>query len=218
VKTSYLQKISGTWRVRIVVPSLLVPIIGKANLTRPLGTPNKRKAKERAAPIIAKLLAEITGPPIEDDDIEALADGWWRLFQLDRSRLIMNPQGLPCWPNGRQRLDDINPKSWALTSDDDLSRSVRWFISGPRQWRDPLAPDANRDKVESFLGDPKRSAQLLLNIDAMGRLLRNCKLTHDEAARRDVGQEDSEKLDGSNKGPKEVLVKSWRRLIARSGT
>jgi hypothetical protein len=109
-------------------------------------------------------------PEIDDDEIEALAEGWWRLFQLERSRLIMNPKGLPCWPNGRERLDDINAESWALASDDDLSRSVRRFISGPRQWPYPQAPDATRDRVEAFLGNPKRSAQLLQSKDAMGRL------------------------------------------------
>jgi hypothetical protein len=191
LKTSYLQKIKGIWRVRIVVPSELVPFLEKANLTRPLGTRNKRKAKESAAPIIAKFLAEITGPPIEDDDIDALADGWWRLFQLERSRQIMNSNGVPAWPNGRERLDDINPESWALASDDDLYRWMRRFIDGPRHWRYPLAPDPIRDRVEPLLGDRKRYTQLLLNTNAMGRLLRGCRILHDEAAGRDVGQGDS---------------------------
>ena len=45
--------------MRIVVPSALVPIIGKANLTRPLASRDKQKAKEEAAPFIAKFLARI---------------------------------------------------------------------------------------------------------------------------------------------------------------
>ena len=99
-------------------------------------------------------------PEINDDEIEAVAEGWWRLFQIERSRLITNPQGLPSWPNGRERLDDINPERWALASDDDLSRSVRKFISGPRHWPHPQAPDTTRDRVEALFGDPKRSEQL----------------------------------------------------------
>jgi integrase len=133
-------------------------------------------------------------PEIDDDEIEAVAEGWWRLFQLERSRLITNPQGLPSWPNGRERLDDINPELWALASDDDLSRSVRRFIAGPRAWRYPQAPDPNRDQVEGFLGDPKRSAQLSQNKDAMGRLLRHCRILHHHAARGYLG-EDSDRTN-----------------------
>src|SRR6266481_2494067 len=127
-------------------------------------------------------------PEIDDDEIEALAEGWWRLFQLERSRLITNPQGLPSWPNGRQRLDDINSELWALASDDDLSRSVRRFLAGPRVWRRAQVPDANRDRVESFLGDSKRAAQLSRNTDAMGRLLRRCRILHHHAANGYIGE------------------------------
>jgi hypothetical protein len=188
-----MQRIKGIWRVRIVVPLLLVPILGKTALTESTGTRDKEKAILRAAPIIAKFQAQIAGPPIEDDEIEALAEGWWQLFQLERSRQITNSDGAPMWPDGRARLDDIDPKAWALASDDDLSRWVRRFISGPREWRYPQAPDATRDKVESFLGDLKRSAQLLLNVDAIGRLLRNCRILHHLAANDYVGQGDDRK-------------------------
>ena len=110
------------------------------------------------------------------------------VFQIERSRLITNRQGLPSWPNGRERLDDINPERWALASDDDLSRSVRSFISGPRQWLYPQAPDPTRDRVEAFLGDPKRSAQLSQNKEAMGRLLRHCRILHHHAASGYLGE------------------------------
>jgi len=192
MKTPYLQRIKGIWRVRVVVPPLLVPILGKTALTESTGTRDKQIAILRAAPIVAKFHAQIAGPPIEDDEIEALAEGWWELFQLERSRQIMM-NGVPIWPNGHTRLDNIGPKAWALASDDDLSRWVRRFIFGPREWRYPQAPDATRDKVESFLGDPKRSAQLLLNADAMERLLRNCRILHHLAANDYVGQGDDRK-------------------------
>ena len=185
VKTSYLQKINGIWRVRMVVPPELGRGMRKKTLVRSTSTRSKREAKSRAAPIIAEFRAEIAGPPFEDDEIEALAEGWWRLFQLERSRQITKSDGVPTWPNGRARLDDINPREWALASDNELSQWVQWFITGPRQW--PFhGPDSVRDKVESLLGSPKRSAQLLLNTDAMGRLLRNCRIIHDEAARGDI--------------------------------
>jgi hypothetical protein len=127
-------------------------------------------------------------PEVDEDEIDALAEGWLRLFQLERSRLITNPQGLRCWPNGRERLDDINPEGWALASDDDLSRSVRRFLAGPRVWRHPQVPDPNRDRVESFLGDPKRAVQLPRNTEAMGRLLRQCRILHHHAANGYIGE------------------------------
>ena len=101
---------------------------------------------ERTDRIVA-LAEDDNWPEINDDEIEAVAEGWWRLFQLERSRLITNPQGLPSWPNGRERLDDINPELWALASGDDLSRSVRRFLAGPRVWRYPQAPDGHHSTV-----------------------------------------------------------------------
>jgi integrase len=129
-------------------------------------------------------------PEINDDEIEAVAEGWWRLFQIGRSRLITNQQGLPSWPNGRERLDDINRERWALASDDDLSRSVREFISGPRHWPHPQAPDTTRDTVEALLGEPRHSAQLSQNREAMGRLLQHCRILHHHAASGYLGEGD----------------------------
>jgi hypothetical protein len=143
----YLQwfEPTQTYRFRRAVPIHLRSIIGQSEWTDTL-TRNYDEAKrqlpghtERTDRILA--LAEAGNwPEIDDDEIEAVAEGWWRLFQLERSRLITNPQGLPSWPNGRERLDDINGELWALASDDDLSRSVRRFISGPRQWPPPTGP------------------------------------------------------------------------------
>lgn len=195
-RQQYLQWFPPTrsWRFRRVVPDHLRSIIGKREFTQTLRAKDRGGAERLVRPLIEQTdriiaLAEAGNwPPIEDDDIEALAEGWWRLFQLERSRLITNPQGLPSWPNGRERLDDINPDQWALASDDDLSRSVRRFISGPRQWRHSQAPDLTRDRVEFFLGDQKRSAQLSKNTEAMARLLRHCRILHHHAARGYVGQ------------------------------
>jgi len=36
-------------------------------------------------------------PEVDEDEIDALAEGWWRLFQLERSRLITKPTGF-CRP------------------------------------------------------------------------------------------------------------------------
>jgi integrase len=191
----YLQwfKPTRAYRFRRAVPTRLRPMIGQSEWTETLSR-NLAEAKrqlrghiERTDRILT-LAEDDNWPEINDDEIEALAEGWWRLFQLERSRLITNPQGLPSWPNGRERLDDINSEQWALASDDDLSRSVRRFLAGPRVWRHPQAPDANRDRVESFLGDSKRAAQLSRNTDAMGRLLRHCRILHHHAASGYIGE------------------------------
>lgn len=154
-------------------------------------------------------------PPIEDDDIEAIAEAWWRVFQLDRSRQIRNSDGGFTWPNGRTHLDDIDSKAWALASDDDLSRSVRQFLTGPREWRNPLAPDKLRDQVETYLADPRRSAQLFRNADAMGRLLRHCRILHHHAAGDYLGQVDDrhdainrilDMIDGLQVDPRQILA------------
>jgi integrase len=191
----YLQwfKPTRAYRFRRAVPTHLRPIIGQSEWTETLSrdVPEaKRQLRvhiERTDRILS--LAEAGNwPEIDDDEIEALAEGWWRLFQLERSRVITNPQGLPSWPNGRERLDDINSELWALASDDDLSRSVRRFLVGPRVWRDPQAPDSIRDRVESFLGGSKRAAQLLRNTEAMRRLLRHCRILHHHAASGYIGE------------------------------
>jgi integrase len=193
----YLQwfEPTQTYRFRRAVPIRLRPVIGQSEWTETLSR-NYDEAKrylrghiERTDSILALAKAG-NWPPIEDDEIEALAEGWWGLFQLDRSRQITNSDGSLIWPNGRGRLDDIDPAEWALASDDDLSRSVRRFLAGPRQWRHPKAPDSTRDRVEALLGDPKRSARVPQNAEAMGRLLRHCRILHHHAARGYVGEGD----------------------------
>jgi hypothetical protein len=77
---------------------------------------------------------------------------------------------------------------WALASEDDLSRSVSRFLAGPRKWRYPQAPDEIRDRTEAFLGDPKGSAQLVRNADAMARLMRQSRILHHQAAGGYLGE------------------------------
>ena len=60
VNTPYLQRIKGIWRVRVLVPIPLIPVVGKAVLLRSTGTRDKREANLRAVPIIAEFQAEIT--------------------------------------------------------------------------------------------------------------------------------------------------------------
>jgi hypothetical protein len=53
-KMPYLQLVKGKYRVRMVVPPELQPIIGKANLTKWLGTGNEPEANRLSVPWIAK--------------------------------------------------------------------------------------------------------------------------------------------------------------------
>jgi integrase len=57
----YLQPVNGKFRVRVVVPDELIPIIGQANLTKALGTGNEREAGRLAIPHIAEFLKKIEG-------------------------------------------------------------------------------------------------------------------------------------------------------------
>ncbi len=64
VKMGYLQKVKGSFRVRIVVPPELQshlppPYTGKGNLIKGLGTGNEREANRLAVPIIADFLGII---------------------------------------------------------------------------------------------------------------------------------------------------------------
>jgi hypothetical protein len=55
----HLQLVNGIWRVRIEVPVALQPVIGKANLTKGLGTGDYDEACRRAKPYIADFQARI---------------------------------------------------------------------------------------------------------------------------------------------------------------
>ena len=58
-KMPYLQVVKGKYRVRMVVPPELQPIIGKANLTKWLGTGNESEANRLSVPWIAKFQERI---------------------------------------------------------------------------------------------------------------------------------------------------------------
>jgi hypothetical protein len=61
---SHLQLVKGVYRVRIVVPPALRPIIGQGSLVKSLGTSNRAKANLLAGPYIAEFKARLrhSGP------------------------------------------------------------------------------------------------------------------------------------------------------------
>jgi DNA N-6-adenine-methyltransferase (Dam) len=56
---SHLQCVKGLYRVRIVVPPVLRPIIGRESLVKALGTGNRAKASRLAEPYIAEFKARL---------------------------------------------------------------------------------------------------------------------------------------------------------------
>jgi hypothetical protein len=54
-----LQLVRGRYRVRIVVPPALRPIIGKESLVKSLGTGNRAKADRLAVPYIAEFSTRV---------------------------------------------------------------------------------------------------------------------------------------------------------------
>jgi hypothetical protein len=125
----------------------------------------------------------ICGPDSVFDSNAAFSSLWTKTYRFasgsgSRGTRSLNPS--PSSPPARVRVSHRPGRCRSRTA------AFARVCAGPRHWLYPLAPDATRDKVESFLGDPKRSAQLMLNIDAMGRLLRNCRILHDEATGRNL--------------------------------
>jgi hypothetical protein len=56
---SHLQLVNGRYRVRIVVPRALRPVIGRESLCKSLGTSDRAKANRLAAPYIAEFTARL---------------------------------------------------------------------------------------------------------------------------------------------------------------
>ena len=81
----HLQRMkNGTWRVRVAVPPRLVPVIGKANFTYPLGAKDEGEAASRATSIIADYQARIAEAerelrPTAGDGASAASRRWFYL-------------------------------------------------------------------------------------------------------------------------------------------
>ncbi len=133
----YLQWFEPTraYRFRRLVPQSLRSVIGLTEWTETL-SPDLGEARrllaahvQRADRIIA--LASVGNwPEISDEEIEALASGWWAEWQDDRERALHLP-GRP--DNLQRRLREMHPSEWALANEAELRRSVQQFIRGPRR-------------------------------------------------------------------------------------
>jgi integrase len=176
----YLQwfKPTRTYRFRRPVPRPLWGVIGKREFTETLG-PDPGEARRLIQPHIVetdrilRLAKAGQWPEITDEEIEAVAIGWWTEWRGDRERALW----LPDRPDHLQRaLKDIHPSEWALANEAEIQRSVEQFIRGPRRLDSIFEPELGL--IGRLLDDPKRAAGLPRNASAMHRLLRDCRLYH----------------------------------------
>ncbi len=189
----YVQwhKTKRCWRFRRRIPDQLRDLIGQSEWVETLPARNRAEADRLAIPHIEEtnrviqLAQRGNWPPIGDDEIEALALGWWEWFQGEPIKRWIDRCG------GSQPLD---PHEWASAGEDDLSRSVRRFIAFPRVWFFPipaeLRPTPTRARVESLLAEVNRTKRLLRNADAMSRLLRQCRVLHHQCLGGFLGEID----------------------------
>jgi hypothetical protein len=159
----------------------LVGVIGKREWRQTLKAYSRADAEREALPLLDETNRTIdlalagNWPPISDDEIEAVAVGWWSDFRETRLTELSRRKG---WIVNR--LWDVDESEWALADENELSHSVEQFIAGPRNLDYVFRPEL--DLIKALLDDPKRASGLVRNKDAMSRLLRDCRLHHHAVA------------------------------------
>ena len=170
------------WWFRRAVPGDLIGVIGKREWRQTLNARSRVDAEREAIPLLDETNRTIdlalagNWPPISDDEIEAVAVGWWIEFQEARLTELSRYKG---WTI--KRLSDVDASEWALADENELARSVERFIAGPRNLDYVFRPEL--DLITGLLDDPNRASGLVRNKDAMSRLLRDCRLNHHAVAR-----------------------------------
>jgi hypothetical protein len=154
----------------------LVGVIGKREWRQTLKARSRAEAEREAIPLLDETNRTIdlalagNWPPISDEEIEAVAVGWWIEFRETRLTELRRKGWLA------DRLWDVNASDWALADADELAQSVGQFIAGPRKLDYIFRPEL--DLIQARLDDPQRASALARNKDAMARLLRDCRLNH----------------------------------------
>jgi Domain of unknown function (DUF6538) len=145
--TDYLQCVRGQWRVRVKVPSPLDLIIGKANLTKALGTADRAQAEALAAPHILKfkrlvataLVKQLRGLPVNPLNQRSVLDQVSTNPELAK-RIVdyLQPRGRiidPCRGSGAFFQHLPHGSEWCEAADgrDFLSfpGPVDWCITNP---------------------------------------------------------------------------------------
>jgi integrase len=169
------------WWFRRPVPGDLVRLIGKREWRQTLKARSRADAEREALPLLDETNRTIdlalTGnwPPISDDEIEAVAIGWWSEFRETRLTELSRRKG---WTVNR--LWDVAASEWALADENELAHSVEQFIAGPRNLDYVFPPEL--DLIKGLLDDSKRASGLVRNKVAMSRPLRDCRLHHHAVA------------------------------------
>lgn len=164
------------WWFRRPVPSELVGVIGKREWRQTLKARSRADAEREAIPLLDETNRTIdlalagNWPPISDDEIEAIAVGWWIEFREIRLTEMRRKGWLA------DRLWEVNASEWALADENELAQSIGQFIAGPRKLDYIFRPEL--DLIQARLDDPQRASALARNKDAMARLLRDCRLNH----------------------------------------
>jgi hypothetical protein len=169
------------WWFRRAVPGELVGLIGKREWRQTLKARSRAEAEREAIPLLDETNRTIdlalagNWPPVSDDEIEAVAVGWWSEFRETRLTELTGRKG---WIVNR--LWDVDASEWALADENELAHSVEQFVAGPRNLDYVFRPEL--DLIKALLDDPKRASGLVRNKDAMSRLLRDCRLHHHAVA------------------------------------
>ena len=114
------------WWFRRAVPLELVGLIGKREWRQTLEGRSRADAEREAIPLLDETNRTIdlalagNWPPVSDDEIEAIAVGWWSEFR--ETRLIELRRNNKRW--AVDRLWDVNASEWALADEEELARSV----------------------------------------------------------------------------------------------
>jgi integrase len=168
------------WWFRRPVPGDLVRLIGKREWRQTLKARSRADAEREAIPLLDETNRTIdlalagNWPPISDEEIEAVAVGWWIEFR-ETQLIEMHRKG---WL--ADRLWDVDASEWALSDENELAQSVGQFIAGPRNLDYVFRPEL--DLIQALLDNPQRASGLVRNKDAMMRLLRDCRLNHHAVA------------------------------------
>jgi Phage integrase SAM-like domain len=181
----YVRPVPGKknrWWFRRRVPGDLVSIIGHTEWRYWLEARNEVDARREGIPYldetdqIIRLARTGDWPALTEEQVEAIAVGWWVEFgETVFSRIQKSGHPDAGWVN-------TDPRVWALPNEEELERSISRYIAGPRSLEYVFSPE--REIIIELLDDPKRATAIRTNKTAMKQILDECRGTHHAVAKR----------------------------------
>lgn len=155
-QTQYLQKHGNQWRVRVKVPTQLVPIIGRTKLIHPLHTDSLKEANERKWTVVAAFKAQIA------EAQKALATRDPLTAEALQHRLHILHGSTPPVPLEQRHVERFGPTDTDRdVTDEELSfLEVATSASTPLDYHLDAFADHKAYALKSR-GDLKRAVQLL---------------------------------------------------------